>query len=141
MSTGRVENARCDVGPSSYALARDQRLPRHGRQTRKLRLAAAGRGSRRRRNAWLRRSAASLVDRREEILAANARTRRRAQAAGLGAAAIDRLTLDAGRIDEMAQSLRDVAALPDPIGEASPRADGPTDSRSGRSASRSASSS
>src|SRR4029077_10053648 len=36
---------------------------------------------------------------------------------GLNAAAIDRLTLNAKRIDEMARGLREVAALPDPVGE------------------------
>ena len=42
---------------------------------------------------------------------------RPAPAAGLSPAAIDRLTLNGKRIEEMAQGLRDVAALPDPIGE------------------------
>ncbi len=36
---------------------------------------------------------------------------------GLGSAAIERLTLDGRRIDEMAGSLLEVLALPDPIGE------------------------
>ena len=43
--------------------------------------------------------------------------RRRRAGRGLDAAAIDRLRLDPKRVDEMAQALRDVAALPDPIGE------------------------
>jgi glutamate-5-semialdehyde dehydrogenase len=68
-------------------------------------------------NAWLTRSAAALQDRREEILAANSRDVQAAPGQGLNAAAVDRLMLNARRIDDMAQVLRDVAALPDPIGE------------------------
>jgi len=68
-------------------------------------------------NGWLTGSAAALLERRDEVLAANARDVAAAPAQGLNAAAIDRLTLNFKRIDEMAQTLRDVAALPDPIGE------------------------
>jgi len=39
------------------------------------------------------------------------------RAEGMTAALLDRLTLDAGRVSEMAQGLRDVAALRDPVGE------------------------
>jgi glutamate-5-semialdehyde dehydrogenase len=69
-------------------------------------------------NAWLIRSAAALRDRAEEVLGANARDIAAAPAQGLSAAAIDRLMLDVKRIGEMSQSLLDVAALADPIGEA-----------------------
>jgi glutamate-5-semialdehyde dehydrogenase len=69
-------------------------------------------------NAWLTRSATALRQRRDEVLAANDRDVAAAPAQGLTAAAIDRLTVNAKRLDEMAQTLRDVAALPDPIGEA-----------------------
>ena len=68
-------------------------------------------------NAWLVQSAAAVRQRRDELLSANARDVEAAPAAGLGAAAIDRLTLNSKRIEEMAQGLLDVAALPDPIGE------------------------
>jgi glutamate-5-semialdehyde dehydrogenase len=68
-------------------------------------------------NAWLTRSAAALRQRREEILAANARDCSAAPAHGLGDAAVDRLQLNPDRIDEVAQTMVDVAALPDPIGE------------------------
>jgi glutamate-5-semialdehyde dehydrogenase len=68
-------------------------------------------------NAWLKRSAAAVRERREEILAANARDRSDAPTHGLADAAVDRLTLNPNRIDEIAESLMDVAALPDPIGE------------------------
>ncbi len=69
------------------------------------------------RTRWLRQCARSLVDRRDEIKAANARDLSQARAAGSSAAAIDRLALSDSRIDDMANSLLDVAALPDPIGE------------------------
>jgi glutamate-5-semialdehyde dehydrogenase len=68
-------------------------------------------------NAWLVQSAAAVHRRRDELLTANARDVTAAPAAGLSTAAIDRLTLNSKRIEEMAQGLRDVAALPDPIGE------------------------
>src|SRR4051812_7891714 len=62
-------------------------------------------------NAWLGRSAASLVARREEILEANARDVAAAPGLGLNAAAIDRLTLNPQRIDEMARALAEITAL------------------------------
>jgi len=68
-------------------------------------------------NEWLARSAAALRERRQEILTANALDIAAAPGQGLGAAAVDRLMLNARRIDEMAQTLSDVAGLPDPIGE------------------------
>jgi glutamate-5-semialdehyde dehydrogenase len=69
-------------------------------------------------NTWLIKSATAVRERRDELLSANASDIEAAPAVGLSAAAIDRLTLNSKRIDEMAQGLRDVAALPDPIGEA-----------------------
>jgi len=61
--------------------------------------------------------AAAIRDRREELLAANARDLEEARAAGLEPAMIDRLTLNAKGIEAMAQGLEQVAALPDPVGE------------------------
>lgn len=52
-----------------------------------------------------------------EILQANAADVARATAAGSPAAAVDRLTLTAARVEAMAAGLREVAALPDPVGE------------------------
>ena len=52
-----------------------------------------------------------------EITAANAGDVARAQAAGTSAALVDRLTLTPSRIADIAQALREVAALPDPVGE------------------------
>jgi glutamate-5-semialdehyde dehydrogenase len=53
----------------------------------------------------------------DSVLEANARDVAAGRAAGLDAGLIDRLALDPERVAAMAQSLRDVAALPDPVGE------------------------
>ena len=68
-------------------------------------------------DAALRALADALVTRTPEIVAANAIDVERAQGNGTSAAIIDRLTLTAPRIADIAQALRDVAALPDPVGE------------------------
>ena len=52
-----------------------------------------------------------------EIVKANELDVARAQSAGTAAALIDRLTLTPARIADIAQALRDVAGLPDPVGE------------------------
>jgi glutamate-5-semialdehyde dehydrogenase len=59
----------------------------------------------------------ALVDATEAILAANAKDVANGREAQLSDALIDRLSLDAGRVGAIAQGLRDVAALPDPVGE------------------------
>ncbi|MFN3483019.1 MAG: glutamate-5-semialdehyde dehydrogenase, partial [Rhabdaerophilum calidifontis] len=51
-----------------------------------------------------------------EILAANARDLEEARAGGQNAAFLDRLLLDAGRVAAIADSIDDIAALPDPVG-------------------------
>src|SRR5882757_2827250 len=61
--------------------------------------------------------AAALVERTPEILGANARDLDAGRSAGLNAALLDRLSLDAGRIAAIAGQVRDIAALPDPVGE------------------------
>jgi glutamate-5-semialdehyde dehydrogenase len=68
-------------------------------------------------DAALRALADALVTRTPEIVSANAIDVERAQVNGTSAAIIDRLTLTAPRIADIAQALRDVAALPDPVGE------------------------
>ena len=60
--------------------------------------------------------AAALRLQQAGILAANERDMSAATAAGLGRAALDRLQLDAARIEAMAQGVEEIAALPDPIG-------------------------
>jgi glutamate-5-semialdehyde dehydrogenase len=59
----------------------------------------------------------ALVDATDAIVAANARDMAAGQAAGLSDGLLDRLRLDADRVAAMAQGLRDVAGLPDPVGE------------------------
>src|SRR5690242_18452690 len=61
--------------------------------------------------------AAALVGRSDEILEANARDMHAAPAAGLSAALMDRLKLTESRITQMADGVRTIAALPDPVGE------------------------
>ena len=68
-------------------------------------------------NAWLFASADLLEERAEEVIAANRQDVDAAPGYGLSAASIDRLTLTPARIQAMAEGLRQVAALPDPVGE------------------------
>ena len=65
--------------------------------------------------------AAQLQARREAILAANADDMARAAAAGAGKAVLDRLMLDAPRVQGIADALREVAAQADPLGETTRR--------------------
>ncbi len=68
------------------------------------------------RNGVLEAMAAALIESRDAIAAANARDCEAANAAGLSAALVDRLLLDASRIEAMADGIRQVAALPDSLG-------------------------
>ncbi|HRW18498.1 MAG TPA: glutamate-5-semialdehyde dehydrogenase, partial [Dermatophilaceae bacterium] len=52
-----------------------------------------------------------------EIVAANGRDLERGRAAGMGEGLLDRLLLTPARIGEIAAAVREVAALPDPVGE------------------------
>jgi glutamate-5-semialdehyde dehydrogenase len=61
-------------------------------------------------------AAAALRRQAEVILEANAHDMKAASAAGVGAALLDRLRLDAARVEAMATGVGQVAALPDPIG-------------------------
>ena len=58
-----------------------------------------------------------LLTRTDEIIDANALDISAGKKAGLSRAMIDRLTLDQYRLEEIAENLRDVANLPDPVGE------------------------
>lgn len=68
-------------------------------------------------NRWLLAASDRLIAGADAILSANAADVAAAQEHGLNAAAIDRLTLTSGRIASAAEGLRQVAALPDPVGE------------------------
>ena len=59
----------------------------------------------------------ALQARTGEILEANARDMEAGRANGLDAALLDRLALDEGRVQAMADGVRAIAALPDPVGE------------------------
>ena len=59
----------------------------------------------------------ALVAHTDDVLAANADDIARGRASGLSEALIDRLSLDAKRVEGMADGLRQVAGLPDPVGE------------------------
>src|SRR5919202_2634737 len=58
-----------------------------------------------------------LEQRSEDIVAANAADVDRARTSGTSDAMIDRLTLTADRVAAMAAGLRELAALPDPVGD------------------------
>ena len=58
-----------------------------------------------------------LGERKDEVLEANAADLGDERAADLTAALRDRLTLDEARIEAMAEGVREIAALPDPVGE------------------------
>jgi glutamate-5-semialdehyde dehydrogenase len=61
--------------------------------------------------------ARALEARTPEILEANAADLEAGRDAGLSDALLDRLALDAGRVAAMAAGVREIAALPDPVGE------------------------
>jgi len=61
--------------------------------------------------------AGDLLDRQDEILAANKIDYADGQRSGMGTALLDRLMLDADRLAAIAADVRTVASLPDPVGE------------------------
>ncbi|HCN76302.1 MAG TPA: glutamate-5-semialdehyde dehydrogenase [Verrucomicrobiales bacterium] len=68
-------------------------------------------------NAILLKMADEIEAREAGILAANEKDLERACANGLGSAMVDRLTLNPKRLKAIADAVREVAALPDPVGE------------------------
>lgn len=67
-------------------------------------------------NAALRAMAACIRTRKDAILAANAGDLAEAEAKGQTGAFIDRLVLDPGRLEAIAEAVESIAALPDPVG-------------------------
>ncbi|NHA68906.1 glutamate-5-semialdehyde dehydrogenase [Phycicoccus flavus] len=59
----------------------------------------------------------ALVAATDDVVAANALDLARGREQGMGDGLLDRLRLDPPRVAAVAQALRDVAALPDPVGE------------------------
>ena len=70
-----------------------------------------------RKNEILNRAAENLIVHTEDILAANQRDIEAGRANGMSESLIDRLSLDAARIEGIAGGLRQVASLQDPVGE------------------------
>ncbi|CCG94312.1 gamma-glutamylphosphate reductase [Marinobacter nauticus ATCC 49840] len=68
------------------------------------------------RNQALRATAAALDAARSELATANSKDLERGRENGLDSAMLDRLELTSQRIDAMIEGLRQVAALPDPVG-------------------------
>ncbi|WP_055481467.1 glutamate-5-semialdehyde dehydrogenase [Sphaerimonospora mesophila] len=68
-------------------------------------------------DAALRVIADALVSATDEIVAANAVDVDKARQGGISEAMIDRLRLDAARVEKIAEAVRQVADLPDPVGE------------------------
>ena len=61
--------------------------------------------------------ARALTERQEDILKANARDYEIAREGGMAEGLLDRLKLTSDRIEAMAEGLRQIKALPDPVGE------------------------
>ena len=76
-----------------------------------------GTATRATKDAALQAMGSALEERAQSVLDANARDVEDQQAAGLSAAMIDRLRLSSDRVTAMADGLRALAALPDPVGE------------------------
>jgi glutamate-5-semialdehyde dehydrogenase len=70
-----------------------------------------------RKDRWLHRAAAALESRQAELLAANEKDVAAAREHGLNAAQVDRLRLTPERLRAAGAGLREVAALPDPVGQ------------------------
>jgi glutamate-5-semialdehyde dehydrogenase len=78
---------------------------------------ALARAETRAKDAALLAAAGAIGTRAKAILAENAKDVEAARQAGQGAAFLDRLALDEKRLEGIARALREVAALPDPVGE------------------------
>lgn len=73
--------------------------------------------SRQTKDAALHAMADALLEARREVLGANGRDVATARGQGTSEAMVDRLTLTDARLEAMTQGLRDLAMLPDPVGE------------------------
>lgn len=96
-----------DVREAVFAVARRSRVASRA-------LASATRSTK---DAALHAMADALVEAAPEIVSANAVDLQRGEAAGTSAGLLDRLALTPERISGIADALREVAALPDPVGE------------------------
>ena len=103
------------AAPSSQQEAADL-VARAARAARAAQRSVAG-ARREVKDAGLRAMADHLVEAAPRILAANGADLERARAAGMRAGLVDRLALTPERIGAIADSLREIAGLPDPVGE------------------------
>jgi glutamate-5-semialdehyde dehydrogenase len=105
---------RTPLQPYDFAMSTDvTQLARRAREASRD-LALATRATK---DAALRAMADALDKRVDEVLAANADDVRRAEGADTAASMVDRLQLTPDRAAAMAEGLRDLARLPDPVGE------------------------
>jgi glutamate-5-semialdehyde dehydrogenase len=102
----RVESDAEDVSAMMARLGREARKAAHT-----LSLASTET-----KNHALRAAAAAIRVNSEKIRAANALDFAAAKARGVAGSFLDRLDLDAGRIEAMASGVEEIAALPDPVG-------------------------
>jgi glutamate-5-semialdehyde dehydrogenase len=107
MKPAKEKSAHQDLGAYCQDLARRARAA--------SRLLATARGAQK--NACLLEVASALRERPTDILAANAADLAEARAERLATASLDRLLLNPARLDAAAEGLRQIAALPDPIGQ------------------------
>lgn len=84
-----------------------------------------GRASTEQKNQALTAAARNLRDNAEALLSANKSDMDIAREAGLNNARLDRIALDAERVEGIAKALEDVAGLPDPVGDVMARWDRP----------------
>ncbi|MEE3036330.1 MAG: glutamate-5-semialdehyde dehydrogenase [Pseudomonadota bacterium] len=84
-----------------------------------------GRATTEQKNNALIAAAQNLRAQTEELLTANRMDMDIAKEAGLNNARMDRIALDASRVESIAKALEDVAALPDPVGDVMARWDRP----------------
>ncbi|MHA6483943.1 glutamate-5-semialdehyde dehydrogenase [Paenibacillus sp. strain BS8-2] len=78
---------------------------------------AAGRLTTEQKNEALLAIADALVERQEEIMTANAEDLHNGRENGTSSSLLDRLALNAERIEGIAEGLRQIVSLPDPVGE------------------------
>ncbi|MFP3872985.1 MAG: glutamate-5-semialdehyde dehydrogenase [Thiohalophilus sp.] len=108
-----------------------QYMTQLGRQARQASRAMARAGTNQK-NAALQAMAGALEAGRKTLLAANREDLQAGRDKGLDAALLDRLELNDERIAAMAEGLRQIAALPDPVGEISDMAYRPSGIQVGR---------
>src|SRR5262245_43263832 len=103
------------AGPGRAGMSLEQTVHTIASQARAASERIAELGTREK-DAWLLRSAERLEAAKSRILAANAEDLAEARRSGVAEPLVNRLELSAGKWRDMLAGLRDVAALPDPVG-------------------------